>query len=76
MSAKERNHVAHHNVAVLTTVDKITMDEVAGRAELRSLVWKRLDDTHALVDTARIQLLIRRMREAGHAPRFSETLPS
>lgn len=78
MSAKknEKNHVAHHNVAVLTTTDKTTMDEIVGRAELRSLVWKRLDDTRALVDTGRIQLLIRRMREAGHAPRFSETLPS
>ena len=61
---------------MLTTTDKATMDEVVARAELRPLVWKRLDATHALVDTGRIQLLIRRMREAGHAPRFSETLPS
>lgn len=76
LSGKERNHVAHHNVAVLTTVDKITLDEILGKAELRSLIWKRLDDTHALVDSERIQLLIRRMKTAGHAPRFSETLPS
>lgn len=71
-----KSHVAHHNLAVLSTEDATTMDSLLSRSEVRSLVWKRLDSTHALVDTERIQLLIRRLKQAGHSPRFSETLPS
>lgn len=52
------------------------MDELLSRSEVRSLVWKRLDERHALVDTERIQLLIRRLKAIGHVPRFSETLPT
>lgn len=71
-----KSHVAHHNLAVLSTEDATTLDELLSRSEIRSLVWKRLDETHALVDTERIQLLIRRLKAVGHVPRFSESLPS
>ncbi len=52
------------------------MDELLSRSEIRALVWKRLDDRHALVDTERLQLLIRRLKAVGHTPRFAETMPS
>jgi hypothetical protein len=71
-----KSHVAHHNLAVLSTEDAATMDALLSHTDVRSLVWKRLDATHALVDTERIQLLIRRLKDIGHSPRFSETLPS
>ena len=74
--SRNESHVAHHNVAVLTTEDATTMDALLSRSEIRALVWRRLDKTHALVDTERIQLLIRRLKAVGHSPRFSETLPT
>lgn len=70
------SHVAHHNLAVLSTEDAATLDELLSRSEVRALIWKRLDERHALVDTERIQLLIRRLKAIGHAPRFCETMPS
>lgn len=74
--SKSESHVAHHNLAVLTTEDASTMDALLSRSEVRALVWRRLDETHALVDTERIQLLIRRLKSVGHSPRFSDTLPA
>jgi len=75
VSAEQPGHVAHHNVAVLTAEDGTTMDAMLGRAEIRALVWKRLDERHAVVDSERLQLLISRLKTLGHAPRFSDTLP-
>jgi len=70
------SHVAHHNLAVLTTEDETTLDALLARSEIRSLVSKRLDATHALVETGRIRLLMRRIRDTGNTPRFTEELPS
>jgi hypothetical protein len=68
-------HVAHHNVTILTTEDAATLEALLVRPEIRSLVWKRLDKTRALVDTARVQTLARRLRDLGHSPRFSSLIP-
>ena len=70
------SHVAHHNVAILTTEDATIMEGLLSRSEIRALVWKRLGATHALVDTERIQVLIRRLKAIGHSPRFTDSVPS
>jgi hypothetical protein len=75
LADEHTGYVAHHNVAVLTTEDKTMLDAMLSRPEIRGLVWKRLDDVHALVDTERLQQLIQRLRALGHSPRFSERLP-
>ena len=72
--SKSDSHVAHHNLAVLTTDDGPTLDALLSRSEVRALIWKRLE-THALVDTERIQLLIKRLKKIGHSPRFADALP-
>lgn len=74
MTDEAPGHVAHHNVAVLTTDEKTILDAMLARPEIRGLVWKRLDDRHALVDTEHIQQLIERLRAIGHSARFSERL--
>jgi hypothetical protein len=75
VSDENPGHVAHHNVAVMTTEDKTMLDAMLSRPEIRPLVWKRLDDTHALVDTEHRQQLLARLRGLGYTPRFSERLP-
>ena len=75
MADSNAAHIAHPNVTVLTTDDATTLDTLLARAEVRSLVWMRLDPTHALVDTEHVQTLARRLRELGHAPRFSSVVP-
>lgn len=75
MAEELAGYVAHHNVAVLTADDKTMLDAMLSRPEIRSLVWKRLDDVHALVDTEHMQQLIQRLRALGHSPRFAERLP-
>jgi len=67
-------HVAHHNVVVLRTPDPATMDELLSRTDVRGLVWKRLDETRALVDVERLALVRKRLTEQGRAPRFETEL--
>jgi hypothetical protein len=74
MSDEQPSSVAHHNVTVLTTRDARTMDAILGYAEIRALVWRRLDGTRAIVDSDRVRPLMRRLKEIGHAPRFSQHL--
>lgn len=74
MSDDSATFVAHHNVTVMTTRDAVTMDAILGYAEIRSLVWRRLDGTQALVDSDKVRLLMKRLKEAGHAPRFAQLL--
>ena len=74
MSNEHTGSVAHHNVAVVTTRDKVTMDAILGYAEIRALVWKRLDATHAIVDADRVRTLMKRLKEIGHSPRFTHQL--
>ena len=75
MTDETAGHVAHHNVTVLTAEDATTLEVFLSRPEIRSLIWKRLDDTRALVDTARVHILARRLRDLGHSPRFSSLIP-
>ena len=63
--------VAHHNVTLMTTDDKVSMDAVLADPVVRSIVWKRLDDTHALVDTERTPELVQLLANTGYAPRFA-----
>ena len=67
-------HVAHHNLTVMTTDDAATMEAFLARPDVRALVWKRLDDTHALVDTEQVSVLVGRLKQLGYSPRFSSTL--
>jgi len=75
VTEESESHVAHHNLAVLSTEDATIMDALLSRSEIRALVWHRLDGNHALVDTERIQLLIRRLKAIGHVPRFADAIP-
>ena len=68
---EEASHVAHHNLTLLTTDDKASMEAFLMEPRIRALVWKRLDDTHALVDSERVQLLARRLKRLGYSPRFA-----
>ena len=71
MTDRTPTHIKHHNVAVLTVPDKETLDELVAQANVRSLIWKRLDDTRALVDSGRVELLRRRLSTMGHPARIS-----
>ncbi len=50
------------------------MDELLSRSDVRGLVWKRLDETRALVDVERLALVRKRLTEQGRAPRFETEL--
>ncbi len=63
MSKLADAHVAHHNLAILVAADDATMDEVLQIPELRALVWRRLDDTRALVDPERLATLRKRLSD-------------
>lgn len=70
VSEPRATHVAHHHVVVLTTPDAATLDALLERPDVRGLVWKRLDETRALVDAERMALVRKRLTEQGKAPRF------
>jgi hypothetical protein len=63
-------HVAHHNLAIIVAADDATMDEVLQIPELRALIWRRLDETRALVDPERIASLRKRLTERKLANQF------
>ena len=72
----ELAHVSHHNLTVLTTDDATTMEALLARPDVRALVWKRLDATRALVDTERLSVLVKRLKDLGYPPRFSSLAAS
>lgn len=63
--SEEVGPIAHHNVAVLQTRDRAEMDTIVGTPALRGLVWRRLDDTHALVDPTAVLTLYERLEVVG-----------
>ena len=63
--------IAHHNLTLMTTDDRVNMERFLNEPGIRGLIWKRLDDTHALVDTERAAVLIERLKKLGFSPRFS-----
>ncbi len=71
MSDSDAGYVAHHNVAVISAQDKKTLDAIYKAAGTRALIWKRLDDTHAIVDPTRVSTLVRRLEDGGFSPDFS-----
>lgn len=63
--SEEVGPIAHHNVAVLQTRDRAEMDTIVGTPALRGLIWRRLDDTHALVDPTAVLALNERLVAIG-----------
>lgn len=57
--------IAHHNVVVLTTRGEAEMDTIVASPELRGLIWRRLDETHALVDPTAVMLIYERLESVG-----------
>lgn len=68
-------HVAHHNLAILVAADDATMDEVLQIPELRALIWRRLDDTRALVDPERLATLRKRLSDRKLVNQFQLVCP-
>ncbi len=58
---EEREPIAHHNVVVLSTGNADEMDALISMPSLRGLIWRRLDDTYALVDPTAINLIHERL---------------
>lgn len=61
----EQPAVAHHGVALLRVRDASVMDALLAKAEVRALVWCRLDGHRALVDPERLGVLRRLLRQEG-----------
>lgn len=75
MTRMQAGPVSHRNVALLVLEDGSQLDTWLERPEIRSLIWKRLDATHAIVDPERIAVLARRLRESGVVARYSIETP-
>ena len=71
MTEQASGHVAHYNVTVLKVGDAATLNALLANPETRALIWTRLDETRALVDSDRVRLLLKRMRSHGLSPRLS-----
>lgn len=57
--------IAHRNVALLRAQSAEDMDTVMGSDRVRGLIWKRLDETTAVVDPTMVRTLLRRLDEMG-----------
>lgn len=70
-----REPIAHHNVVVLTTRGAAEMDTIVASAELRGLVWRRLDATHALIDPTAVMTIFERLESVGISASIGEIPP-
>ena len=66
--------VAHHNLAVIETADRATMERLKAEPSFYSVVWIELTPTRALVDPQAVTGVVETLRKQGIAPTYSTKL--
>lgn len=66
--------IAHHNLAVIETTDRATMERLRTDPVFRGVVWIELTPTRALVDPQAMPEVVETLRKQGLAPTYSTIL--
>lgn len=61
--------IIHQNLAVIKVTDAAALDHLLGDATIADAVVRRLAPTVALVDPAKVETLLERLKKLGHLPR-------
>jgi hypothetical protein len=70
----DKQHLAHENVCLLELETSKELDKLMAEPSIRAIVWTRLDDTRALVDSTRVHDLIDRLDELDVSCRYRDAL--
>ena len=66
--------IAHHNLAVIETADRATMESLRAEPSFRGVVWIELTPTRPLVDPQAVPDVVETLRKQGIAPTYSTNL--
>lgn len=63
--------VVHDNLPLIEVADAITLDQLLADTAVADAIVRRLAPTVALIDPAKVDAVIARLKKLGHLPKVS-----
>jgi hypothetical protein len=61
--------VIHENIPTLEVADSVTLDHLLADVTVANAVVRRLSPTMVVVDPAKVEMVVTRLRKLGHLPK-------
>ena len=61
--------VIHDNIPVIEVADAVALDHLLADAAIADAIVRRLSPNMAVVDPAKVEIVIARLRKLGHLPK-------